>query len=67
MARFKKGDKVRVRMDVTSLYRGRVGTIDQEPPKEAYWYMVRFESNGERTFFFTDRDLELLYSDKVLV
>ena len=67
MPQFKKGDKVRVRMDVASPYRGRIGTVDEEPAKHAYWHMVRFESKGARTYFFTERDLELLYADKVPV
>ena len=68
MPKYKKGDKVRVRADVVSPYRGRIGTVNEEPTKDAYWYMLKFESKGfARTHFFTEQDLELPYSDKVLV
>ena len=68
MSKYKKGDKVKVRTGVVSPYRGRIGTVDEEPTNDAYWYMLKFESKGfARTYFFTEQDLELPYSDKVPV
>jgi ribosomal protein L21E len=61
MPKFKKGDKVRVRLDTSSPYRGRIGTVDEEPAKDSYgfWYMVKFESEGfRRSYRFLERDLE---------
>lgn len=48
MLKFKKGDKVRVRLDSASPYRGRIGVVDKEPEKDSFrfWYMVKFESRG---------------------
>jgi hypothetical protein len=65
MPKFKKGDKVRVRLDTVSPYRGRIGTVDEEPTKNAFWYMVKFESKGfTRVYFFAEQDLESVYSQK---
>ena len=62
MPKFKKGDKVRVRMDTTSPFRGRIGTIDEEPNEKAFYYMVKFESAGfTRAYFFAEQDLESIY------
>jgi hypothetical protein len=63
MPKFKKGDKVRVRMDTASPYRGRIGTVDEEPIKDSYgfWYMVKFESKGfTRNYRFVEHDLEAI-------
>ena len=61
MAKFKIGDKVRVRVDTASLYRGRIGTVDEEliGGSHGFWYMVKFESKGfTRNYRFVERDLE---------
>ncbi len=58
---FKKGDKVKVRFDTASPYRGRAGFVDEEPVQDSYGfsYMVKFESNGfTRVYRFLERDLE---------
>jgi curved DNA-binding protein CbpA len=51
IATFKKGDKVRVRMDSPSPFTGRTGVIDEEPLRDhlRLWYMVKFESRGLAT------------------
>ena len=49
------------RMDTASPYRGRIGTVDEEPIKDSYgfWYMVKFESKGfTRNYRFLEHDLE---------
>lgn len=48
MPNFKKGDKVRVRRDCASSYRGRIGVIENELSKDShgFWYMVKFEWQG---------------------
>jgi hypothetical protein len=61
MPKFKKGDKVRVRTDTASPFRGRIGTIDEEAKEDSFgfWYIVKFESMGFiRAFSFAERDLE---------
>jgi hypothetical protein len=61
MPKFKKGDKVRVRTDTSSPYRGRIGTVDEELIGDSLgsWYMVKFESQGfTRNYRFVERDLE---------
>ena len=61
MPKFKTGDKVRVRLDSASPYRGRIGVIDKEPMKDSYgfWYMVKFERRDLLTVHrFVEQDLE---------
>jgi hypothetical protein len=62
MAKFKKGDKVKVRMDNPSPYRGRVGIVDRDPlnaDSYGFSYMVKFESNGlKSTHSFNETDIE---------
>jgi hypothetical protein len=61
MPKFKRGDKVMVRIDTSSPYRGRIGTVNEEPRKDSYgfWYMVKFESKGfARNYEFLEHDLE---------
>ena len=59
MPKFKKGDKVRIRIDTVSPFRGRIGTIDEAPADNAFWYMVKFESKGfTRAYFFAEQDIE---------
>ncbi len=65
MPKFNKGDRVRVRIDTTSPYRGRVGTIDGDPTKDSFglWYRVKFESEGfKRIYHFVEQDLEEISS-----
>ena len=63
MPKFKKGDKVKVRIDTSSPYRGRIGTVDEEPIMDSYgfWYIVKFESKGfTRSYRLVEQDLEAL-------
>jgi hypothetical protein len=48
MAKFKKGDKVRIRKDANSQFRGRIATITEEPRVGAgiIGYMVKIEAGG---------------------
>ena len=61
MPKFKKGDRVKVRFDTTSPYRGRIGVVDREPFKDfhGFGYMVRFGLEGSTTVCrFIEQDLE---------
>ena len=61
MPKFKKGDKVRIRLDTTSPDRGRIGIVDEKPIKDSYgfWYIVKFGSRGfTRKYRFSEQDLE---------
>jgi hypothetical protein len=61
MPKFKKGDKVKVRLDSMSPYRGRIGSVNDEPSGDSFgfWYMVKFESRGfAPTTRFIEKDLE---------
>ncbi len=61
MRKFKKGDKVKVRLDNPSPYRGRIGVVQQELPQDSqgYWYMVEFQSAWSRAVNrFAEKDLE---------
>jgi hypothetical protein len=61
MPKFKKGDKVKVRLDTASPYRGRSGVVNEKPMNDSYgfWYMVKFESNGNTSAYrFVEQDLE---------
>jgi hypothetical protein len=60
MPTLKKGDKVRIRLDTASPYRGRTGVVDEEPIEDSFgfWYMVKFESKGYiRNYRFLEKDL----------
>lgn len=54
MAKFKKGDRVRVISGSHSPYRGTIGVVDANPTNYAskekrssgFWYMVRFDWRG---------------------
>ncbi len=62
MPKFKKGDRVKVKLDNSSPYRGRNGTISEEPLVDSYgfWSMVKFESAGfSRVYRFLESDLEI--------
>lgn len=61
--KFKVGQRVRVSLDIPSVFRGRTGTIQQQLPEDTrgFWYMVTFESRGLRnTMRFSEQDLELV-------
>ena len=67
MAKFSKGDKVRVRSSSHSPYKGVIGVVDDKPSNYAspskrssgLWYMVRFEFRGLRPAArFMEEDLE---------
>ena len=61
MPKFKKGDKVRVRRDCASSYRGPIGVIENGLSKDShgFWYMVKFEWQGLRAVNrFIEEDLE---------
>ena len=67
MAKFKKGDRVKVRLSSHSPYRGMIGVVDDEPSKyssppkrtSGFWYMVRFEWRGlHPAARFTEEELE---------
>ena len=63
MPKFKRGDKVRIRPDCASPYRGRMGAVEEEPSKDSsgFWYMVKFELKGLRVVNrFFEEDLEVV-------
>ncbi len=63
MPKFNKGDKVRVRSDTSSPFRGRTGIVDEEVVGDSfgYWYVVKFETKGfTRSYRFIEPDLELI-------
>jgi curved DNA-binding protein CbpA len=62
-SKFRKGNKVKIKADSPSPYRGRIGVLDKEPTKDAFrfWYMVRIESKGLTTVTrFAEEELEEL-------
>jgi hypothetical protein len=66
MAKFKIGDKVRIRPDANSQFRGHIGTIEKLPNDYANvnGYMVKIEMQGfAPTYQVLEKDLEAL-SDK---
>ncbi len=61
MAKFKKGDRVKVRLDSNSPFRGRTGIVSENPVSDSYGYMyiIKFESKGySPTYRIGERDLE---------
>jgi hypothetical protein len=61
MAKFKKGDNVKIKLDTSSPYRGRKGVISELLIEDSYgfWYMVKFESKGfSPSYRFNEQDLE---------
>ena len=61
MPKFKEGDRVRVRLDTASPYRGRIGVVNGEPSQDSfgYSYVVKFEARGLTIVYrFVERDLE---------
>jgi hypothetical protein len=63
MPKFKKGDKVIVRKDTASPYRGQTGTVDRDPldaDSYGFSYLIRFDSKGMKTVHrFNEADLEV--------
>jgi hypothetical protein len=63
MPKFRKGDRVRIRIDVASPLRGRIATIGEEPSGDSFWYIVKLESEMlSKSYFFAQQDIESLYS-----
>jgi hypothetical protein len=67
MAKFSKGDKVKVRPSSHSPYKGLTGVVDDKPSNYAapskrssgFWYMVRFDFRGlHPAARFMEEDLE---------
>jgi hypothetical protein len=61
MAKFEKGQTVKVRTDTTSPYRGRIGVVAREPVKKGFdfLYIVKFEGRGfSPVVEFIEKDLE---------
>ena len=61
MAKFKIGDKVRVRPDANSQFRGRVGTVQKLPNEvtNVTGYMVKIDLQGfAPTCQISEKDLE---------
>lgn len=48
MAKYKKGDRVRISPDANSQFRGRTGIVETEPSEYAhtFGYLVKVESQG---------------------
>jgi hypothetical protein len=63
MQKFKKGDKVKIRYESPSPYRGRIGVVDAEPSQDSrgFWYQVKNEIKGLRAASrFAEKDLEAI-------
>ena len=68
MAKFKKGDNVRIRINASNPFRGRIGIVEIEPNDNesatVVGYIVKFESKGKTsTCLFDEQVLEAI-SDK---
>jgi len=64
MQKFNKGDKVRVRLDSMSTYKGCVGIVEKPiAEKFGFLYMVRFEKCGDLLPLnrFKEEDLEQVW------
>jgi len=48
MAKFKKGDRIMIRRDANSQFRGRIGIVTEEPKIQAgiFGYIVKIEAGG---------------------
>jgi hypothetical protein len=65
MPKMNVDEKVKVRLDTSSPYRGRPGVISEILNEDSYgsWYMVKFESKGFSTAYrFNEKDLEKIIS-----
>jgi len=60
MQQLEKGDKVRVRLDTDSPFRGRTGIVADETKNiSGFWYVVKFESKGSAlSYTFFEKELE---------
>jgi hypothetical protein len=61
MAKFKKGDRIKIHLDANSQFRGRIGVIEKESNEygNTLGYMVKIESHGfARTCQVLEKDLE---------
>ncbi len=61
MQKFKKGDKVRVRLNSMSTYKGYVGVVEKPIVERfGFSYMVRFDKSGDLLPLnrFREEDLE---------
>lgn len=66
MFKFKEGDKVRIRINTASPFRGRVGIIVKEPIEalNMVGYMVKFESGGKTSSCLFDEQVLEAAGDK---
>lgn len=67
MPKFNKGDRVKVRLDNGSPYRGRTGVVSENLAADSYgaWYMVKFDSKGfSPSYRFVEKDLEAAGGNK---
>jgi len=66
MFKFEKGDKVRIRTNSASPFRGRVGIVVKEPIEalNMVGYMVKFESKGNTSSCLFDEQLLEAAEDK---
>ncbi len=61
MAKFKKGDKVKVSLDSNLPTKGRIGIIDEDFREGSLYYRVRLEPRElKKAYFFLEKDLELV-------
>lgn len=61
MAKYKIGDRVRIRHDANSQLRGRIGIVEKEPNEYAYvfGYVIKVDLNGfSPTCQVLEKDLE---------
>ena len=61
MANFKKGDKVKIRLEANSQFRGHAGIITAVLKRESriFGYIVEIDSQGKKiSYQFSERDLE---------
>jgi ribosomal protein L21E len=61
MSKFKKGDKVKVRLDSNLPAKGRTGTVDEDFHEGSMYYKVRLDLNEKKkVYFFLEKDIELI-------
>ena len=66
MAKFKKGDRIKIRRDANSQFRGRIGVVTEEPKTQAgvFGYIVKIEAGGfSPVCQVMEKDMEA-FSDK---
>ena len=62
MAQFKKGDRVRIRPDTSSQFRGHNGTVTEEPISASgiLGYIVEIDYRGLKlSYQFSEKELEV--------